>query len=349
MTVAIDLPEELQAAVETRLAAVDHGDVTRDVSALSDRYRAGTNRGRPLARTRGDVLAYAAYRMPATFAAISAALGAVRELRADWEPQTVLDVGSGLGAGLWAAAEVWPSLREATAVDAEREMIALGSELAAAAPSAAVRSSTWARADITASPLPVSTDLVLVSYVLGELDPSALDGVLEKAFAATEGTVVVVEPGTPRGYANVIEARKTLLALGGTTTAPCPHDAPCPMSGGDWCHFAARLPRSGMHRAAKGVTLGYEDEKFSYAAVSREPTDRVAARILRHPQVRGGHVYLELCTRDGLRTALVTKRDKESFRRARKARWGEAFDDGAGATADRESELQEGAPTADRE
>jgi ribosomal protein RSM22 (predicted rRNA methylase) len=158
--------------------------------------------------------------------------------------------------------------------------------------------------------------------VLGELADA--DALVASAWAATDGLLLVVEPGTPDGYARVIAARSYAIEGGGFVTAPCPHDRACPMLGSDWCHFAVRLPRSARHRAAKSAELAYEDEKLSYVAASRMPTARATARVVRHPQHRRGHVYLELCADDGLRTELVSKRQGADFRRARNASWGDA-------------------------
>ena len=95
-----------------------------------------------------------------------------------------------------------------------------------------------------------------------------------------------------------------MIEAGGFTVAPCPHDLPCPLPPADWCHFAVRLPRSKLHRRAKGVELGYEDEKFSYAVLSAEsPCAKAAARIIRQPQTRSGHVNLVTCEPDGIRNA----------------------------------------------
>jgi ribosomal protein RSM22 (predicted rRNA methylase) len=180
-------------------------------------------------------------------------------------------------------------------------------------------------ADLAASLPPAPQDIVLISYVLGELAPAVRDAVIDRAWQATAGILVIIEPGTPAGYERVIHARTRLIEHGGFVTAPCPHDAPCPLAGTDWCHFAVRLPRSKEHRAAKGAELGYEDEKFSYIAVSRTPTGRTPARVIRHPRTHPGRIDLRLCTAEGIETATVTKRDKDRFRRARKAAWGDSF------------------------
>lgn len=330
-----DLPRELAEGVERLLEGVSARDLGRASRDLSEQYRQPRERRAPVARSRPEILAYAASRLPATYAAVSAVLREVRDLRPDWRPRTLLDLGAGPGTGLWSAAATWPSLERTVAVDAEDRMIALGQDLAMTAPHAAVRSAGWVRASVADPPPDGPYDLVLLAYVLGELDAPGRDGAIERAAEATAepaGLTVIVEPGTPEGYARVLRARERLLQRGGSVIAPCPHNGPCPLASSDWCHFAVRLPRTAAHRAAKLADLGYEDEKFSYVAVSRQPaehtqlTEQAQARILRHPQIRPRLIRLELCTPDGLKSAIVTKRDRERFRLARKARWGERFD-----------------------
>ncbi len=100
---------------------------------------------------------------------------------------------------------------------------------------------------------------------------------------------MIVEPGTPDGYARMIEARDRLIAAGFHVAAPCPHSAACPIvPGTDWCHFSARVSRSSLHRQIKGGTLAYEDEKFSYVAATRRPVTPAPARVVRKPQIRKG-------------------------------------------------------------
>jgi ribosomal protein RSM22 (predicted rRNA methylase) len=208
-------------------------------------------------------------------------------------------------------------------------MSALGQELARTATLPAVRDATRTHASVTQPPPADRHDLVILAYVLGELDTNGQDQAINCAADATTdqaGLTVIVEPGTPEGCALILRARERLLACGGFVTAPCPHDRPCPLSGNDWCHFSVRLPRTAVDRAAKHADLGYEDEKFAYIAVSRQPTPRTSARVVRRPRIRPRLVQLELCTPDGLRTVTVTKRDRDGFRRARKIAWGEGFD-----------------------
>jgi ribosomal protein RSM22 (predicted rRNA methylase) len=328
-TTVVELPRELAEGVEGLLHGVSARDLSRASGDLSEKYRQKRERRAPVARSESEILAYAATRLPATYAAISAALGAVQELRPGWQPRTLLDLGAGPGTGIWAASTTWPALERALAVEAEPRMVALGQDLARLARHPAVHGARWVRADVADGLADGPYDLVLLAYVLGELDGAARDRAVDRAAEATAepaGLTVVVEPGTPEGYARVLRARERLLLRGGCVTAPCPHSETCPVARPDWCHFSVRLPRTASHRTAKLGDLGYEDEKLAYVAVSRQATEQAQARIVRHPQIRPRLVKLELCTRDGLQSDIVTKSDRERFRLARKARWGDRFD-----------------------
>ncbi len=321
----VDLPWELREAIDRCCESVAPPDLARAVADLSARYHAEAPRGHSVPYTRLAALAYVAVRLPATFAATVAALLQVRRERPDWQPRTLLDLGAGPGGGAWAAREVWDSVEQIDAVEADPEMIALGRELLCAAPDAARASVRWVRDDLTAPLALPPHDLVLLSYALADIASPATEAIVDRAWAATAGTLVIVEPGTPAGFDRINRARTRLLGAGGFVTAPCPHEGPCPMANSDWCHFAVRLPRSRSHRLLKAAELGYEDEKFSYLAVSRAPTPRAPNRVIRHPISRPGRIQLALCTPAGLETAVVTRRDREAFRRARKVEWGDEF------------------------
>ncbi len=234
--------------------------------------------------------------------------------RPDWRPHSLLDVGAGPGVAAWAAREAWPSLEELTLVEIEPEMVAAGREL--------LPDARWLTGDVSAAS--GQADLVVASYVLGELADvvATATGLWEHA----ADTIAFVEPGTPAGYRRVLEARAAVIGAGGFTVAPCPHDLPCPLPDDDWCHFAVRLPRSKLHRRAKGVELGYEDEKFSYAVLSREPAPKAPARIIRQPQIRSGHVILATCEPDGVRSRTVSRKQGALYKDAKGAAWGDAFD-----------------------
>jgi ribosomal protein RSM22 (predicted rRNA methylase) len=317
------LTARLPPSLDDRLAQLRDGSAaqTAAAAALTERYRSGRSEA-PLARTRSDVLAYATARLPATYAALRTALGELALRAPSLRPRSMLDLGSGPGTAVWAACDTWDGIDRATAVEAEPEMAALAAELGAPVPVDAVEG-------LLPAALPAGGhDLVTIGYLLGEMHEAAGRATLEAAWAATGGTLVVVEPGTPDGYRRVLAARRLLLELGARIAAPCPHEAGCPLAdaAGEWCHFAVRLPRSREHRAVKGASAAYEDEKLSYVACTREGAQPAADRVLRHPQVRSGHVSLDLCTADGRVAVTVSKRDGDRYRDARKADWGGSLD-----------------------
>src|SRR5271154_4822978 len=104
-----DLPTELKAALDARLHGLSRNDAAERAAAISQTYRGGGNS--TAIRTEADALAYALARMPATYAAVTASLNALGEIRPDFAPISLLDVGAGPGTASWAAAEAWPSLR----------------------------------------------------------------------------------------------------------------------------------------------------------------------------------------------------------------------------------------------
>ncbi|MCL2730314.1 MAG: small ribosomal subunit Rsm22 family protein [Actinomycetia bacterium] len=320
----------MQDALTERLHATAPSRASAQVERLIENYRGTTPTAAPILRDAADAAAYAAYRMPATYAAVRSALGAFRAQAGAWAPGSHLDLGGGTGAATWAVADAWPGgSHRSTVLDWSQAALSLGRELARGADEEAVRATEWTRAPLGGAPALPASDLVTVSYVIGELTPADRAALLDAAVAATRGALVVAEPGTPDGYRRIIEARDRLIAAGLTVLAPCPHDGACPIAGTDWCHFAARVPRTSLHRQVKGGTLAYEDEKFSYVAAVRPdvvPGAPAAGRVVRHPQIRKGQVLLDLCTRDdGLTRTTVTKRHGPAYRAARDTTWGEVF------------------------
>jgi ribosomal protein RSM22 (predicted rRNA methylase) len=322
----VDLPVELAAALDEACAAVPQRELSASVERLISRYRDPRPASTPILGSAASTIAYAAYRMPATWAAASSVLAQFAELAPGFRPVTLLDVGGGTGAAAWAATELFPSLTEATILDQVAEALQLGRKLAASASSAALRSARWRRGVFAELGDLGGADVVTVSYVLSEL--SQIEQVtLMARLAAAAGCVAVIEPGTPDGYSRILTARDVLIGAGLTVVVPCPQQGRCPLAeGSDWCHFSARINRSSLHRRIKGGELGHEDEKFSYVVASREVHEPASGRILRHPLKRKGLVSLQVCTpADGVVQTLVSKRQGETYRLARDVEWGERW------------------------
>lgn len=318
------LPANLQSVIEQEALQPGLSTLIKAAAELSARYRqqSATNQ---FITTDLHRLAYAAVRMPATFAAVRAVLNEVQQRAPELLIESVLDLGGGTGAASWAVAEVFEQLRQFTLIEQDEQLIQLGRKLAQAAEQPALRAAAWQAANLRALPALPAHDLVICSYALGEIEEEAGSRIVQAAWQAARCALVIVEPGTTKGFELIRRARTLLTARGGFIIAPCPHAGACPMAGGDWCHFAARFERSPLHRRLKAGQLGYEDEKYSYVVFAKQSIAPARARILRHPLRHAGYTQLELCAPDGLQSLTVTRRDKELWRQARKADWGQEW------------------------
>ena len=327
-------PDSLTAAVQAGLRGTGVASLSAGVQRLMDAYRSGAVPDSPVLASGRDAAAYAAYRMPATVAATAAAWAGLRLALPGWAPASVLDFGAGTGGASWAVADAGLGAVRLTLLEQSADAIRLGQAILAAAESASLRAATWRswRLDAADSqdPAPGRSDLAVSAYVLGELSQPQQERLVGLAIQAAP-VVLLVEPGTPAGHRRILAARDRLLAAGYAIAAPCPHQLGCPLAAaGDWCHFAARVQRSALHRQVKGADLAYEDEKFSYvaaAAPSAGIPDWPNGRVVRRPQQRKNLVTLDLCGADGRSAQLLVGKSKgEAYRRARKTAWGDRWE-----------------------
>jgi ribosomal protein RSM22 (predicted rRNA methylase) len=318
------LPADLKTALQAKLEGLSRQDIAARAALISKTYRDGGN-SRAIV-SQADALAYALARMPATYAAVTACLNALVELRPDFAPESLLDVGAGPGTVSWAAAAAFSSLQRFTLLDINPALQALALDFSRGHPRLAALSY---RRDATGDALDdaATADLVVASYLIGEVGDPARRRLAERLWAKTDDTLLVIEPGTPAGYARIIELRARLVAAGAHVAAPCPHDGNCPLQAPDWCHFTQRLPRLRAHMQAKAAELPFEDERFSYVVLTRAPAARRYARVLAPPLVGKVEVSAKLCTAEGLRATKVPRRDKTGYALARRWRWGEAVID----------------------
>jgi len=316
-----DLPSELRVALAHKAEGLSRNDAAQRAGAISQTYRGGGGSAR--IRTGADALAYALARMPATYAAIAASLNALMETNPEFSPQSLLDIGAGPGTATWAAAEAFASLSALTLLDANAALRDLAVDLALSNPRLASMRYEPGDARKLLADAP-EADFVVASYVINELSDTERTALTDAMWAKTRDTLLVVEPGTPAGYARIIELRARLIAAGGHVIAPCPHDAECPLKMPDWCHFSQRLSRSRAHKHLKGAELPFEDEKFSYVALSRVPVAQRPARMLAQPKTTKIAVTAKICAANGVETVNVPHRDKDGYKRAKKWNWGDA-------------------------
>jgi ribosomal protein RSM22 (predicted rRNA methylase) len=319
--IGADLPAELKAALEAKLEGLPRADIAARALAISKTYRDGG--GSALIRSGTDALAYALARMPATYAAVAACLNALCEARPEFAPRSLLDVGAGPGTASRAVAEAFPALTSFALIDANAALRSLALDLLQHSPRFGDLSyaAGEARAALASAE---RADLVIASYLIGEVGETERGALADALWARAGDTLLVVEPGTPAGYTRILKLRAQLIAADAHVAAPCPHDRTCPLSPPDWCHFSQRLARSRAHKQLKGAEVPFEDERFSYVVLTRAPVARYASRVLAQPSVGKAAISAKLCTPQGVAIASVPRRDRQAYAKARHWRWGDA-------------------------
>lgn len=308
---------DLTKALGVLLDGVSRKDLAAAAQKMSAGYRQGATSQAIV--TPAQAAAYAVARMPATHAACAAVFARLAEVMPALAPSSLLDVGAGTGAASWAAVGQWPDLTSVTMLDHNPQLRALARKLADAGP--------LANAEILSGDLGTEkpkADLVVASYVLAELPEASASATARHLWADAPRMLVLIEPGTPDGFARIRKARAALIDEGAHVAAPCTHDNACPLSGDDWCHFSQRLARSRDHMFLKQASVPFEDERYSYVVVTRE-TVASGARILAPPLEAKPGMTFKLCDEKGLRAQFVAVRDKDEYRRVRKRGWGDLF------------------------
>ena len=214
----MELPSALRHAVDRLLEGTPLEALRAASERLSQRYRSETRDGRPHLDDVAAVKAYLAARLPATYAAVRASMAHVAEACPDFAPGSLLDVGAGPGTVLWAAADCWEGLEQATLIEASETVRNAGKTLAA---DTALPAADWLAGDATKTmPAVEKADLVTLSYVLDELAPGAIGPLVDRLWGLTAGLLLVVEPGTPAGWSRILAARDRLIAAGAHISPP---------------------------------------------------------------------------------------------------------------------------------
>ncbi|MGN1423215.1 MAG: small ribosomal subunit Rsm22 family protein [Oscillospiraceae bacterium] len=315
----MELPQEIRLKTEQLAAAENIKPLTDAAEKLSLRYREQSGGGKRLVSTRRDIIAYAAVRMPATFGAVSRALELALECFDD-EITSVLDAGAGTGAAAIAAA-LLTECPDITCLEREQCMTDMGKALS----EAAGLGFSWINRDLSDG-ITERADLVTCAYCLNEMTPAQRTAAVKQLAEAARKMLVIIEPGTPAGFAQLKEARRQLIGMGMKIAAPCPNTGECPLPADDWCHFTARIQRSKLHKRLKGGDAPYEDEKFCFIAAVRQECSPCSARVLRHPRIESGRITLRLCTADGICDKIYTAKSS-LFKAARKSDSGDNFPD----------------------
>lgn len=318
------LPAFIGGTLQAKLDHVPRVGLRASAQRMSESYRQGGTSD--VIRSDLDALAYAIVRMPATYAAVRAALTQAADIIPDYAPLSLLDIGAGPGTASWAALDAWPSLQKARLIDRNPHLLALAEAFGASAAAPPIELSTTRERLDVAFVDTAAVDVVMASYVLTELGGGTLSATLETVWSRAARLLVIVEPGTTDGFRRILECRDWLLARGAQIVAPCSHEGRCPLATADrWCHFGARLPRSRDHLLTKDASVPFEDEKFSYLVAGKGFGELARGRrVLATPKVGKTGVALTLCAPDAIEERVVARRLKDAYRAAKRLDWGDA-------------------------
>lgn len=301
----MDIPQELKNAIERKTEEIKHKNLIEESQKISEKYRSNKGNGEKLVTKQSEALAYSISRMPSTYCAVYSAM--MQTIKNHDKPiKSVIDVGAGTGAATWAISSILEP-EKMTCLEREKAMRDIGIDLMKEIPK--LKNVKWKQFDLNTDEIGAEADLIVSSYVINELSKQDREKAILKMWEAANGILLIIEPGTPEGFKHILETREMLLNEKANIVAPCSHNGECPINPEeDWCSFYVRVARSGIHKQAKNGELGYEDEKFSYIAFSKEQTHTSETRILRHPQINSGYVKVKLCTKNGIEEKTYSKK-----------------------------------------
>jgi len=187
---------------------------------------------------------------------------------------TVLDWGCGTGVAGRRVVAAWP--------DAARKLVLWDRSEPGIQFAAKRARQTFPSLVISPATAATIPDLLVISHVINELSPAALEGlvaVIEKAQA-----VLWVEPGTFQASRKLIAVRERLREKF-TVIAPCTHARGCGMlaAGNErhWCHHFARIPGYvhtdpgwGRFSAALEIDISTLPYSYLYWTGGRRPSNR---------------------------------------------------------------------------
>jgi len=314
-------PQALAAALARETAG--HGRTALQMAAqdLSQRYRSGA--GIPSTLSPSARAAYLAVRFPSTFA-IAASVWHRTLARLDFPMGgSVLDAGAGPGtASLALCAAGRPGPITLLERDTGWRDISLRLAHSMQAPA------RFMAGDLGALAQQPPHATVVASHVLNELPRETSLASILGLWSLAEHSLVLIEPGTPSGFAAIRAARDAIVAQGGHVVAPCTHALACPIEKDDWCHFDVQVERTALHRAVKSGILSHESSKFSYLAITRQPVaPHSGGRIVRRPIHGSGHVHLDICQQGRIERKTISRREGANYRQARDLVWGDVLED----------------------
>ena len=246
------IPYELEAKIGQEIENVKLSELREVAKNISNRYMNEKRGGQSLLNKDMEALAYSIIRMPATFCAINKAL---EETLKRYRPEiyTALDIGAGTGAGEWAILNNVDA-KQILCIEREEKMRKLGQKLLSD-----FKNINWKNQDIVKEKILDTADLVVVSYMINELEESVKEEVIQNILNTFNKIVIFIEPGTPEGFNNIKKIQKMAIEKGLNILAPCTSQEECKLPKEDWCHSVVRVERNKIHKFVKEAEVPYEE------------------------------------------------------------------------------------------
>jgi ribosomal protein RSM22 (predicted rRNA methylase) len=326
-----NVPSVIEETIQKLLNNEDSSEWVQKAVKLHELYVSRDKaHGRISIKSYEDTLAYLAMRSPATYAQIFHAFDAIHDILPNWQPTSLLDIGSAQGSGIWAAQEVWPSIVEATAVDQQEDFLLLGKKIQKQANLS--MDIKWQHRDIREGVNNAKEyDVVVIANVLNELSPKAADKIVGQALEACKGVLVIVEPGTPFG-SSITQNVARKLGQAGNLIAPYVQNSFVD-TGEYYLHFPQRFIRPDFQRRVRQhmrstalMASDWEEAKLAYSVISRLPAEKTPwARVAGPIRQQKGFVEIPALTDKKIETVKVLKRNTEQYSIAKDLVWGQAL------------------------
>ena len=303
------LPAHIQQRVNNLFVGLNKETLVSKREQLTQKYKTSQSVNKSVFDTKTDSAVYAISRMPSTFAVICTLMNDLINQSKLKDVYSVIDIGSGTGAGYFACQEVFGNIN-ISLLERDKNMIDVFDKFETGV--------QVERFDILRDDIQFDADLVMSNYVFSELNEEGRKIALKKMLDCANRFVLIVDTGTPRTYENFMKLKNMVFEMGYSVVAPC-ITRKCGLKN-DYCQFYARVERSSLLKMSKSADLSYEDEKYFYLLIDKkfESHETNERRVIRRPQIKTNFVELRLCSSLGVSDEKFTKKDKYSYQKAKK-------------------------------
>lgn len=297
---------------------------------------------RPLQYTADIALKYSYSRMIPNYSVLTECLNEIKRRDPDFEPQSLLNMGSGVGSAVWATNRLWSeSVREYYCVDNASEMNKMAMQI--------LKEGDMNRQSMVIpnvyfrDKLPVQKggrfSLVICAYTLMDF-PNQKNRLqlIRELWDRTEDYFILVDVGTYAGFLLIQEARRKLLKMNLPNEdvevnifAPCPHNQHCPKfryaPENMPCNFEVQCQKW------KGQSQDRMKERYSYVIFKRgklaEDMTNEWPRIVFSEVLQKRHkdmAYCTLCCPDSTlsrRSISRGRNGRELYRMTCESQWGD--------------------------